>query len=164
MRKTLKRCCWATGQRKFTCLSKVLLLIDSYVIIYIHCNRFFCTSDPEHPLVSVDWPVVTGNQYSEVVIPCKPTSRSVTVKLIKEGDEVNTHSHKLYRFRVIALLYCCMRCEKRIINFNIQFWSLILFTQFEIFAFQFDKSEFFCMYLNQNGRVPLTRVVVANVN
>lgn len=46
------------------------------------------TVDQEHPLAPVSVPLIQGNQFEEITIPCKPTSQKVDVQLIKEGDEV----------------------------------------------------------------------------
>lgn len=45
--------------------------------------------DMENLLVHNDFPMITGVQNGDIVIPCKPTSKNVAVKLVKEGDEVN---------------------------------------------------------------------------
>lgn len=46
------------------------------------------TADSEHPLAPVSVPLIQGNQFEEITIPCKPTSDKSDVQLIKEGDEV----------------------------------------------------------------------------
>lgn len=45
-------------------------------------------------MVSNDYPMVTGEQNADIVIPCKPTSKNVAVKLIKDGEEVNSYVRK----------------------------------------------------------------------
>ncbi|KAJ6649116.1 Vascular endothelial growth factor receptor 3, partial [Pseudolycoriella hygida] len=51
--------------------------------IYVYVN------DMENLLVNNIFPMITGIQNDEVVIPCKPTSKNVAVKLVKDGDEVS---------------------------------------------------------------------------
>lgn len=60
---------------------------------------YFCITDPENPLVAVEIPMVQGNLYGHVNVPCKPTSKKVEVQLIKDGDEVDI-------FAVSPLLAC----------------------------------------------------------
>lgn len=45
--------------------------------------------DRRHPLVSVSVPDLEGNQFDELIIPCKPSSKNFEVQLFKEGDEVS---------------------------------------------------------------------------
>lgn len=45
--------------------------------------------DINNLLVNNEFPMITGIQNDDIVIPCKPTSKNISVKLIKEGDEVN---------------------------------------------------------------------------
>lgn len=54
-------------------------------------------SDSDHPLANVNVPIVQGNRYEDVVIPCKPTSKNIEVQLIKDGDEVILHSNFIFR-------------------------------------------------------------------
>lgn len=54
----------------------------------------FHFTDVENLLVHNDFPMITGVQNIDIVIPCKPTSKNVAVKLIKEGDEVNSYVRK----------------------------------------------------------------------
>lgn len=46
-------------------------------------------SDPENPIVQINYPFVHGIQFEDVVIPCKPTSKKVQLELIKDGDVVS---------------------------------------------------------------------------
>ncbi|XP_037051566.1 vascular endothelial growth factor receptor 1 isoform X6 [Bradysia coprophila] len=55
--------------------------------IYVYVN------DVENLLVHNDFPMITGVQNVDIVIPCKPTSKNVAVKLIKEGDESHHFQH-----------------------------------------------------------------------
>lgn len=54
--------------------------------------------DIENLLVHHDFPMITGLQNDDIVIPCKPTSKNVAVKLIKDGDEVNNYVRMLSIF------------------------------------------------------------------
>ncbi len=58
----------------------------------------------ENLLVHNDFPMITGFQNGDVIIPCKPTSKNVAVKLIKDGDEVNEYVRMLSIF--LLLLFC----------------------------------------------------------
>lgn len=53
--------------------------------------------DQRHPLVSASVPILQGNQYEEILIPCKPTSKNVDVQLFKEGNAVSK----------IWIFFCC---------------------------------------------------------
>lgn len=44
--------------------------------------------DAEHPIVPVSIPLIQGNQFEDITIPCKPTSKQWEVQLFKENDEV----------------------------------------------------------------------------
>lgn len=44
--------------------------------------------DRRHPLVGASVPALQGNQYEEILIPCKPTSKNFEVQLFKEGNVV----------------------------------------------------------------------------
>lgn len=69
-----------------------------YIYLLMVSNKHFCekyfhitysfNSDPRHPIAEQLVPIVSGVQDQEVIIPCKPTSKMVSVQLIKEGDEV----------------------------------------------------------------------------
>lgn len=48
----------------------------------------------ENLLVPHDFPMITGSESDNIVIPCKPTSKTVAVKLVKDGDEVNSYVRK----------------------------------------------------------------------
>lgn len=45
--------------------------------------------DRRHPLVRASVPIFEGNQYDEIIIPCKPTSKKFEVQLFKEGNQVS---------------------------------------------------------------------------
>lgn len=45
--------------------------------------------DRRHPLVGASVPSLQGNQYDEILIPCKPTAKTFEVQLFKEGNEVS---------------------------------------------------------------------------
>lgn len=49
--------------------------------------------------------MITGVQNDDIVIPCKPTSKNVAVKLIKDGDEVNENVRMLCSFCYFARDY-----------------------------------------------------------
>lgn len=51
-------------------------------------NPFLRSLDPLNPLVEIHNNFIFGAQYSDVLIPCKPTAMHVQVRLLKEGDEV----------------------------------------------------------------------------
>lgn len=45
--------------------------------------------DRRRPLVTASVPTLEGNQYDEIIVPCKPTSKSFEVQLFKEGSVVS---------------------------------------------------------------------------
>lgn len=48
--------------------------------------------------------MITGVQNGDIVIPCKPTSKNVAVKLIKDGDEVNNYVRDVVEYFFFVLL------------------------------------------------------------
>lgn len=44
--------------------------------------------DHRHPLVRASVPILQGNQYDTILVPCKPTSKKFEVQLFKEENEV----------------------------------------------------------------------------
>lgn len=55
----------------------------------------------ENLLVHNDFPMITGIQNDDIIIPCKPTSKNIAVKLIKEGEEVNSDVRMLSIFVIL---------------------------------------------------------------
>lgn len=41
--------------------------------------------DRRHPLVRASVPILQGNQYDTILVPCKPTSKKFEVQLFQEG-------------------------------------------------------------------------------
>lgn len=68
----------------------------------INKNFTFRFIDINNLLVNNDFPMITGIQNDDIVIPCKPTSKNITVKLIKEGDEVNEYVRTLSIFVLVC--------------------------------------------------------------
>lgn len=56
---------------------------------YKATSTYIFVKDPSSPLVPVMHPVVFAQQYEDVVIPCKPSSKDVLVELVKDEQEVN---------------------------------------------------------------------------
>lgn len=52
--------------------------------------------------MNIDFPMITGVQNGDIVIPCKPTSKSVEVQLVKDGDKVNLYVRMLSFFVFFA--------------------------------------------------------------
>lgn len=69
-------------------------------------NLFFIFhfTDIENLLVNNEYPMITGVQNDNIVIPCKPTSKNVAVQLIKDGDEVNIYVRMLKYFFLCLFL------------------------------------------------------------
>lgn len=57
--------------------------------VYFNSNFTIDAIDPEHPIAPANIPFIQGNQFEEVTVPCKPTSKKWEVQLIKDEDEVN---------------------------------------------------------------------------
>lgn len=55
--------------------------------------------DHRHPLVRASVPILEGNQFEELLIPCKPTSKNFEVQLFKEGNVVG----KIGRFFILNI-------------------------------------------------------------
>lgn len=55
----------------------------------------------ENLLVPIDFPMISGVQNGDIVVPCKPTSKNIAVKLIKEGEEVNNYVRMLSIFVIL---------------------------------------------------------------
>lgn len=51
-------------------------------------RMIFPILDPTHPVYEPISPVIEGFAGQDVLIPCKPTSKLYSVKLVKEQDEV----------------------------------------------------------------------------
>ncbi|XP_062547592.1 vascular endothelial growth factor receptor 1-like isoform X3 [Armigeres subalbatus] len=60
---------------------------------YKATSTYIFVKDPKSPLVPVTHLVVSAQQYEDVVIPCKPSSKDVMVELVKDEQEYN----KTYR-------------------------------------------------------------------
>lgn len=79
------------------------ILNNIHILTCCYCKIFHFV-DIENLLVSNDFPMITGFQNGDIVIPCKPTSKNVTVRLIKDGDEVNIYVRMLSIF--LFLFFC----------------------------------------------------------
>lgn len=55
---------------------------------YKATSTYLFVKDPKSPIVPVSHTVVYAQQYEDVVIPCKPSSKDVIVELVKDEQEV----------------------------------------------------------------------------
>lgn len=56
----------------------------------------YLIADDNNLMVDENFEVVIAREYSNAVIPCRPTSPNVEVKLIKAGQEVIVSFLKMY--------------------------------------------------------------------
>lgn len=73
--------------------SSIYIYVDGKLIellkLCIMTNNFYNLSDPDVLLVGVDDIFIHVYQHQNYTVPCKPTSKSVIVKLLHESEEVN---------------------------------------------------------------------------
>ncbi|XP_055641478.1 vascular endothelial growth factor receptor 1 isoform X2 [Toxorhynchites rutilus septentrionalis] len=68
--------------------------LDELEALYKATSAYIFVKDPQTPLVPIQHPIVTANQYEEVVIPCKPSSKDVHVELVKDEQEMQIDNYK----------------------------------------------------------------------
>jgi hypothetical protein len=61
---------------------------DDEVLQFRASSIYVFVNDPENPLVPIQIPVGHVHQGEETFIPCKPSSKSVEVRLTKDETEV----------------------------------------------------------------------------
>lgn len=94
-------------------IAEIYVYVNGNYNIYINLlllyNKIFYFVDIENLLVNHDFPMITGNQNGDIIIPCKPTSKNVEVRLIKDGDEVNLYVRMLS-------IFCFLFCDNSIFS------------------------------------------------
>lgn len=66
--------------------SKINANIETLLQHHQAAQIYVFVEDRRHPLVPASVPILEGNQYDEMIIPCKPTSKNFEVQLFKEGN------------------------------------------------------------------------------
>ncbi|XP_021702029.1 vascular endothelial growth factor receptor 1 isoform X3 [Aedes aegypti] len=61
---------------------------------YKATSTYIFVKDPNSPLVPVTHLVVYAQQYEDVVIPCKPSSKDITVELVKDEQEMQIENYR----------------------------------------------------------------------
>ena len=114
--------------------SSIYIYVDGMLIghdqmSFSNCNNFL---DPDVLLVQVDDIFINAYQNQNFTVPCKPTSKSVSVKLMHENEEVNTVQDDeigfLFYENVIGHFSVELKCIGRYLNSRQQKLTFIVHT------------------------------------
>ncbi|XP_065073895.1 vascular endothelial growth factor receptor 1 isoform X2 [Ochlerotatus camptorhynchus] len=77
--------------------------LEDVEALYKATSTYIFVKDPSSPLVPVEHTVVFAQQYEDVVIPCKPSSKDGLVELVKDEQEMEIENYKYTESRGYVL-------------------------------------------------------------
>lgn len=91
-------------------------LLDFNITKSLEFNILSCFTDPDNVFVET-FTVIHGIEKQSIIVPCKPTSKYVTVELLKDDEEVSL-SFNIVK-SVISCSPSCLSCYSTMLSVSI---------------------------------------------